>query len=84
MATRYDRDGFLIIPDLLGAEECDTLKAEARSVLTRHASPGASVYVHVAVVSPAYRALAEDPRLMDILTPVMPEGVMFLSAMAAL
>ncbi len=79
MAARYDRDGFLIIPDLLGAEECDTLKAEARAVLARHASPGASVYVHVAVVSPVYRALAEDPRLMDVLTPVMPDGVMFLS-----
>lgn len=78
-AARYDRDGFIIIPDLLSAKECDTLKAEARKVLDEHAKPGASVYVHVAVVNAAFRALAEDSRLVDILKPVMPHGVMFLS-----
>ncbi|MFM1850463.1 MAG: hypothetical protein RIS54_147 [Verrucomicrobiota bacterium] len=78
-AARYDRDGFLVIPDLLSAKECDTLKIEARRVLDEHARPGASVHVHVAVVSPLFDALAEDPRIVDRLKPVMPHGVMFLS-----
>ena len=79
LSARYDRDGFVVIPDLLSAEECDKLKREARAVLDHHAKPGSSVYVHVAVVNPAFRALAEDPRIVDALRNVMPQGVMFLS-----
>lgn len=79
LSAQYDRDGFVLIPDLLSAKECDSLKAEARKVLDENAKPGASVYVHVAVVSAMFRALAEDPRIVDILKPVMPHGVMFLS-----
>ncbi len=79
LAARYDRDGFFIIPDLLSVEECDKLKVEARHVLDYHAKPGSTVYVHVAVVNETFRALAEDPRVVEILKPVMPEGVMFLS-----
>ncbi len=79
LAARYAQDGFVVIPDLLSGAECDRLKVEARQVLDHHAKPGASVYVHVAVVSPAFRALAEDPRVVAILKPVMPQGVMFLS-----
>lgn len=79
LSANYDRDGFVVIPDLLSAKECDNLKVEARKVLDEHAKAGASVYVHVAVVSAMFRALAEDPRIVDILKPVMPHGVMFLS-----
>jgi len=78
-AARYDRDGFIIVPDLLSVEECETLKNEARDVLARHAKPGASVYVHVSVVSARFRALSGDPRIVKLLKPVMPHGVMFLS-----
>jgi phytanoyl-CoA hydroxylase len=79
LSDQYERDGFVLIPDLLSAKECDSLKAEARKVLDENAKPGASVYVHVAVVSAMFRALAEDPRIVAILKPVMPHGVMFLS-----
>lgn len=79
LAAHYERDGFVVIPDLLSAEECDTLKTEARRVLDNQAKPGASVHVHVAAVNPAFRALAEDPRIVGSLRPVMPHGVMFLS-----
>lgn len=79
LAARYDRDGFLVIPDLLSVEECEKLKIEARGVLDQHAKPGSSVYVHVSVVNATFRALAEDPRLVNILKPVMPQGVAFLS-----
>ena len=33
LAARYERDGFVILPDLLSGEECDRLKVEARRVL---------------------------------------------------
>jgi ectoine hydroxylase-related dioxygenase (phytanoyl-CoA dioxygenase family) len=79
LSARFDRDGFVVIPDLLSAEECEKLKVEARSVLDHHAKPGSSVYVHVSVVNPTFRALAGDPRIVEILKPVMPQGVMFLS-----
>lgn len=79
LAARYDRDGFVIVPDLLNIEECEKLKTEARAVLDQHGKPGASVYVHVSVVSALYRALAEDPRLVKMLRPLMPHGIMFLS-----
>ena len=32
LSAQYDRDGFVLIPDLLSAKECDSLKAEARKV----------------------------------------------------
>jgi len=79
LAADFERDGFLILPDVLNAEECDNLKAEARHVLDTHAQPGASVHVHVAAVSPPFRALAEDPRIVRPLARLMPHGVMFLS-----
>lgn len=76
---RYERDGFVVLPDVLSVEECDRLKKEAQRLLTEHAQPGASVYVHVAVASAAFRALAEDPRIIEPLRRVMPHGVMFMS-----
>ncbi len=79
LAARYDRDGFVVIPDLLSAEECEKLKTEARNVLDTHAKPGSSVYVHVSVVSEPFRTLAVDQRIVEILKPVMPQGVAFLS-----
>ena len=79
LAARFARDGFLIVPDLITADECDRLKAEARRVLNTHAHPGASVHVHVAAVSPLFRALAGDARIIGALRAVMPHGVMFLS-----
>jgi ectoine hydroxylase-related dioxygenase (phytanoyl-CoA dioxygenase family) len=78
-AARFERDGFIIVPDLLNAEECEKLKAESRAILAAHAKPGASVYVHVSVVNAHFRALAEDPRIVKLLRPLMPHGVMFLS-----
>ncbi|MCC6414853.1 MAG: phytanoyl-CoA dioxygenase family protein [Opitutaceae bacterium] len=79
LAAAYERDGFVVVPDLLGAAECEQLKAEARRVLDEHAAPGSSVHLHVAAVSAPFRALAEDRRVVDVLKQVMPHGVMFLS-----
>ena len=78
-AARFERDGFVIVPGLLTPAECDALKTEARRVLDEFAKPGASVHLHVAVASPRYRALAEDPRVVAVLREIMPGGVMFMS-----
>lgn len=79
LAARYERDGFVVLPDLFSAAECEKLKIEARRVLDERAKPGASVHVHVAARSPAFLALAKDPRVVGPLRAVMPQGVMFLS-----
>lgn len=79
LSARYARDGFVVIPDLISAEECDKLKLEARRVLDTNARPGASVHLHMAATNPLFRALAEDMRVVAALRPVMPHGVMFLS-----
>lgn len=79
LAARYDRDGFVVIPDVLSEEECRELKAEGLRVLREHANPKASVYVGVAVASPSFYKLASDPRIIEVLKPLMPEGIMFMS-----
>jgi ectoine hydroxylase-related dioxygenase (phytanoyl-CoA dioxygenase family) len=75
----YDRDGFIVIPDLLGPDECAALKAEAMAVTRRHAGPEATVYVGLSAASQRFRDLHADQRLLAALAPVMPDGVMFLS-----
>ena len=79
LSSRFARDGFLILPDLITPEECERLKVEARRVLDTHAKPGASVHLHMAATSPMFRELADDPRVVGPLGAVMPHGVMFLS-----
>jgi phytanoyl-CoA hydroxylase len=79
LSAQFERDGFVVLPDLLSAEECDNLKAESRRVLDTFARPGASVHLHLAATSPQFRALAEDSRIVGPLQAVMPRGVMFLS-----
>jgi hypothetical protein len=78
-AERFARDGFLIVPDLITPAECDRLKAEARRVLDTLGKPGASVHLHMAMASPLFRALADDPRVIGPLRDIMPHGIMFLS-----
>lgn len=79
LAGRYVADGFCIVDDLLCDEECDRLKAESQRILDSYARSGATVYVGASVVSPLFAGLAADRRVIDILTKIMPEGVMFLS-----
>jgi ectoine hydroxylase-related dioxygenase (phytanoyl-CoA dioxygenase family) len=79
VAQRYERDGFVLVEDVLRRDECSALKAEGVEVLRRHARPGATVYVGAAAVSPVFHALASDPRLITTLRELMPDGVMFLS-----
>lgn len=79
VAQRYERDGFVLVEDVLSRDECSALKAEGLEVLRRHARPGASVYVGAAAVSPVFHALSSDGRLVRPLRELMPGGVMFMS-----
>jgi ectoine hydroxylase-related dioxygenase (phytanoyl-CoA dioxygenase family) len=79
IAARYDRDGFVVIPDVISREECLQLKAEGLRVLKEHASPKATVYVGVAAASDVFYKLASDPRIIEYLKPLMPDGIMFMS-----
>jgi ectoine hydroxylase-related dioxygenase (phytanoyl-CoA dioxygenase family) len=79
LATQYARDGFLVEPHLLTVEECAALKAEAQCVLRDHATGKGTVYVGAAVASSLFRALASHPRIVDVLSAIMPDGIAFMS-----
>ena len=79
IGASYKRDGYYVVPRLLGDEECDTLKQEGLRVMREFAPKGASVFVGAAAVNPAFGRLAEDPRVVAILREIMPGGVAFLS-----
>lgn len=77
--TRWNRDGFLIIPSLLSPQECGELKLEGLRLLKEHSSPGATVHVGCSTVSKASADLAGRPRILEILEWIMPDGIEFLS-----
>jgi len=79
LSAAYERDGFLIVPGLISPAECDQLKVEARKVLDAKSNSGSTVCLFAALNNPAFRALAEDPRIVDVLRAIMPDGVMFLN-----
>lgn len=78
-AKQYAQNGFCVVPGLLTAAECHRLKAEAVSVMRQHAPPHATVYVGASVVSPLFRQLADDPRIVTVLRELMPAGIAFLA-----
>jgi hypothetical protein len=79
ICASYEHDGFIIIPGLIDSEECDKFKIEAQKVLKEKAPPDASVYVHASIASSLYQQFHKDPRLVNLLKKIMPDGVMFLS-----
>lgn len=79
IAQAYARDGYFIAHKLLTPEECATLKAEAKRVVAEHGRAFSSVFVGASVVSPIFRQLADDPRFVDLLAAIMPDGIAFMS-----
>ena len=79
LALRYEKDGFLVIPDILTSAECDELKREGVKVLSEHAKPGSTVYVGAAAASSLFYRLASDARIIRVLHQIMPDGIMFMS-----
>lgn len=77
--TQYERDGFLIVPDLLTSNECKQLKREGLKVLSEHAKPGSTVFVGAAANSSLFYRLASHARIVKVLHQIMPDGIMFMS-----
>lgn len=75
----YERDGFLIIRNMITTDECDSFKIEAQRIFNANAHPDATVCVHASVASQLFNRFHADRRLIDILKKIMPDGVMFLS-----
>jgi ectoine hydroxylase-related dioxygenase (phytanoyl-CoA dioxygenase family) len=75
----WERDGYLVLPALLTPAECAELKAEALAAMREHAGPESTVFVGLSVVSRRFRDLHADERLVSALTPVMPDGIAFMS-----
>lgn len=79
IAQAYARDGYFIAHKLLSANECAALKEEAKRVVAEHGRAFSSVFVGASVVSPIFRQLADDSRIVDPLAAVMPNGIAFMS-----
>jgi ectoine hydroxylase-related dioxygenase (phytanoyl-CoA dioxygenase family) len=79
IAADYDRDGFVVIPSALSPDECRALKEEGLRVLREHSNAKRSVHVGIAAVSEVFYKFASDPRLIEPLKQIMPDGVMFMS-----
>lgn len=75
----YSRDGFCIVTDLLTSLECLALKAEAQRVLREQALGKATVFVGASCVSPLFYELASHPKIIEVLSEIMPGGIAFLS-----
>ena len=79
LTAQYEKDGFLVITDLLSAEECAALKEEGLKVLSEHAKAGSTVYVGAAVNSALFYRLASNAGIVGVLHQIMPDGIMFMS-----
>ena len=79
LMERFERDGFVLVENVLSRDECTALKAAGKEVLREHARPGATVFVGAAAASGVFFDLASDDRLVQALHELMPTGVMFMS-----
>ena len=76
LGRQFESDGFFVVEAALNERECNELKIIAVDLL---AEDQKSVLVAVSGMSPRYRALSEDRRILDRIEPLMPGGVTFKS-----
>ncbi len=92
VAAAFERDGYLIVPDLFTADEAARLKAEMQAVVDdvvreRQAEDpdgpepvlSVGVYVGLAYRSALFRTFAGDSRILDLLEPILGPDIEFLS-----
>ena len=92
IAATFERDGYLIVPDLFTADEAARLKTEMQAILDevareRRAETGedeavifnAGVHVGLASRSPKFREWVADSRILDVLEPILGPDIEFLS-----
>lgn len=74
----FQRDGFRIARGLFSPEECRALNSEIARLLDQYQTHG-GVFVGLAAISSRFASLRSDPRLLDLLVPVLGPDVEFLS-----
>jgi ectoine hydroxylase-related dioxygenase (phytanoyl-CoA dioxygenase family) len=91
VSENYHRDGFVILQNLLTAEEARQIKQEIARVLeevgeearVRGEDPQSAivggVYVGLSARSEKMKALARDPRVLDVLEAILAPNIEFLS-----
>lgn len=89
--TQFDRDGVVVVPDLITRDEAHTLKAEIRGLLDEviqeaqergedvPTSLRNGIYVGLSKRSAACRQIHRDPRLLDVIEAVIGPNVLFWS-----
>jgi hypothetical protein len=91
LSARFAADGFVVVPEVIRPEETRAWKEECRrllATLTEEARARgeprprfweSGVYVGLSIRSAVFRAVARDPRLLDILEPLIGPDLMFWS-----
>lgn len=77
--TAYQNDGYLIVPSMFSTAECDMYKTEAKRIVAEYGRAFSSVLVGAAASSDVFRRMADDARIIAILSALMPDGVAFMS-----
>jgi phytanoyl-CoA hydroxylase len=88
---QFERDGFVIVSQLITPAEAAALKAEARRVLDEVAAEARArgensprflqtgVYVGMSIRSEVFRRFNRDQRVLDLLEPIIGPNIMFWS-----
>lgn len=91
IARRFDRDGYLIVPDLFSASEAADLKAEMQGVVQTVCQEKeragedwrdimkVGVLLGMAYHSAMFRTMVGDARILDLLEPILGSDIEFLS-----
>ena len=91
IGARFERDGFVIVPELFRREETDTIKQEIRQIVEQAAQEARArgeqrprllatgVLVGLATRSAFFRTLVRDARLLDLLEPIIGPDILFWS-----
>jgi len=87
----FQRDGFVVVPDLITREEAHALKQETQTVISAAAREAreqgedvprfikAGVFVGLSIRSEVCRRVAGDPRLLDVIEELIGPNILFWS-----
>lgn len=79
LKEQFDRQGYVVLPQLFSENEVRVLKDEARAVLANKGADKVGVYVGMSIASSMFKAAAAKPELVAALTEVIGDSVVFLS-----
>jgi ectoine hydroxylase-related dioxygenase (phytanoyl-CoA dioxygenase family) len=80
--NRYERDGFVLVASVFSPSECADFKQEALRLLAQDCEKQKrqqTVVLGASANSRLFYDLSADPRMLALLKPLMPDGIMFLS-----